>query len=85
MAQRSRQASAGFLTPAEFAAGLRYVGDAEESALVTAGMPREAVEVGEQIFDDWLLENSDIIREMGGSGETHTLFAALWASWKNIL
>ena len=81
--QRAGQASDGFLTPAEFSAGLGYVGGVEERASVAVGVPPEAIEAGERIFADWLLENSDLIREMGGSGDTHTLFAALWATWKN--
>ena len=35
------------------------------------------------VFDSWLDENADIVREMGGSGDTHSLFASLWAVWKN--
>jgi hypothetical protein len=84
-AQRARQASDGFLTPAEFAVGLSNLGLASEMRVrpVTADVPREAIEQGERIFDEWILDNSDLIREMGGSGDTHTLFAALWAAWKN--
>jgi len=37
------------------------------------------------VFEDWLCENSDVIRENGGCGDTQSLFAALWASWKNDL
>ena len=35
------------------------------------------------VFDSWLDENADIVREMGGSGDIHSLFAALWDVWKN--
>jgi len=79
--QSERQASDGFVTPAEFAAGLRCVD--KETVPAAVGVPPEVIEAGERIFDAWLLENSDLIREMGGSGDTHTLLAALWASWKN--
>ncbi len=39
---------------------------------------------GDRIFDDWLDENADSVRENGGSGDSHSLFAALWAVWKNL-
>jgi hypothetical protein len=39
----------------------------------------------DEVFEDWLCENSDVIRENGGTGDTQSLFAALWASWKNDL
>ena len=39
---------------------------------------------GDRIFDDWLDENADSVRENGGSGDSHSLFAALWAAWKNL-
>ena len=40
--------------------------------------------VGDRIFDDWLDENADSVRENGGSGDSHSLFAALWADWKKL-
>jgi hypothetical protein len=35
------------------------------------------------VFEDWLCANSDAIRDNGRSGDTQSLFAALWDVWKN--
>jgi hypothetical protein len=43
----------------------------------------EMIEAAQIIFEDWLLANSDAIRENGGTGDTQSLFAALWAVKKN--
>jgi hypothetical protein len=42
------------------------------------------VDSGRHIFEDWLEENSSVICEMGGLGQTDILFARLWDSWKKV-
>lgn len=44
-------------------------------AMIAAAVP---------IFEEWLSDNGDVIREMGGSGDYETLFASLWDCWKNV-
>lgn len=46
--------------------------------VLTGKMLRNA----EAIFEEWLDENSTSVHDMGGTGDSHVLFAALWASWK---
>jgi hypothetical protein len=36
------------------------------------------LEAADRLFENWLIENSDAVRENGGVGDTHSLFAALW-------
>ena len=42
----------------------------------------EMIARADAIFDNWLCENSDAIRDNGGTGDTQSLFAALWDTWK---
>ena len=41
------------------------------------------LEAADRLFENWLIENSDAVRENGGVGDTHSLFAALWELWRN--
>jgi hypothetical protein len=59
----------------------RQVGDNSGGLL---GLTSEMVDSGRHIFEDWLEENSSVICEMGGLGQTDILFARLWDSWKKV-
>lgn len=43
----------------------------------------EMIATATAIFENWMIENSDLIHYNGGLGDTGALFTALWASWKN--
>lgn len=55
--------------------------DAPMSDMLTPSMIRE----GERVFANWYAENWSLIHDNGSSGDTHKLFAELWASWKKAV
>jgi len=59
--------------------------DRKQASGVEDELTTEMIRDADEVFDEWLVENADLIRDMGGTGNTHQLFAALWAVWKKEL
>lgn len=54
----------------------------DRPALESQGLTSEMMASADTVFDDWYAENWSVIHDNGSKGDTHSLFAALWASWK---
>jgi hypothetical protein len=56
-----------------------------------AGAPETEIEIitpklvedSVKIVEEWLIENSDAVRDNGGTGDIQSLLDLLWDSWKN--